>query len=125
MDPNLPDDLKPVTQSLFTLSESLRQLGVMASDYAHDDPTIMQAHVNALIDGLRELSALSRGMKDSVQVPEEAIFLIDQGRDPAELVTETEGSARAWNDEVKGKRVALGRFVEGVTESLKRKDPPA
>ena len=113
----MADKFEQLEDNLEQFIETVRQLGIIVSDFQPQSQTVLYQKINSLISNLKDIENCKTALSD-VYIPLEVFEYIDAGKNPQLYTRDCIDKALSKNEAVKGKIDIYKKFREDLVDQL-------
>ena len=113
----MADKFEQLEDNLEQFIETVRQLGIIVSDFQPQSQAVFYQKINSLISNLKDIENCKTSLSD-VYIPLEIFEYIDAGKNPQLYTKDCIEKALSKNEAVKGKIDIYRKFREELTNQL-------
>ena len=113
----MADKFEPLEDNLEQFIETVRQLGIIVSDFQSQSQSVLYQKINGLVTILKDIENCKSSLSD-VFIPLEVFEYIDAGKNPQLYTKDCIEKALSKNEAVKGKINIYQKFRQELATQL-------
>ena len=113
----MADKFEQLEDNLEQFIETVRQLGIIVSDFQPQGQAVLYQKINSLVTNLKDIENCKTSLSD-VYIPLEVFEYIDAGKNPQLYTKDCIEKALSKNEAVKGKIDVYKKFRDNLATQL-------
>ena len=113
----MADKFEQLEDNLEQFIETVRQLGIIVSDFQPQGQNVLYQKINSLVNNLKDIESCKSALSD-VYIPLEVFDCIDAGKNPQLFTKDCIEKALSKNEAVKGKIDVYKKFRQDLITQL-------